>query len=184
MTQLIYYAAATEDGFIAGLDGDLDWLHAYESPEQDYGYSEFLAETDGLVMGRATYEVACSFGPWPYGARPAWVLSHRRAPQDLPATVHWGEATPQALCAQWSLLGLQRVWLVGGGDVASQFLRAGLIDELILSTVPERVGRGIRLFGRAMALLGPAYDVRRYPNGLVTSRYALSAEPAPAATAR
>ena len=82
MTQVVYYVAASLDGFIAGPQGELDWLHAFEQVGNDYGYGEFFATVDGLVMGRATWEVARSFGAWPYGDRPAWLLLERdwRAP--------------------------------------------------------------------------------------------------------
>lgn len=176
MPELVYYVAASEDGFIAGPDGELDWLHAVESPAEDYGYAAFLAGIDGLVMGRKTFEVARSFGPWPYGERRAWVLTRGAAPDraGLPAGVSFGAFAARPLLAEAAALGLRRLWLVGGGELAAQFAAQGRLDELVLSTVPVRLGRGIGLFGaRAGRPAGFVADgaPRRWPNGLVQQRY-------------
>jgi dihydrofolate reductase len=174
MTQLIYYVAATEDGFIAGPQGELDWLHRFETPDEDYGYANFIAGIDGLVMGRATFDVARSFGDWPYGARPTWVLTHREpaAWSSLPAGVRLCQSAPAELMRQWRAMPLQRVWLVGGGEVAAAFAAANLIDELVLTTVPVTLGAGIGLFGANAAALAQfePVDSVRYPNGLLQRR--------------
>lgn len=179
MTSLIYFVAATEDGFIAGPEGELDWLHPYEKsepgPAEDYGYADFLATIDGLVMGRSTFDVTRSFGDWPYGDRPTWVLTRRdRSTFDarfgtLPSTVRLSRDSPAALQAQWQASGLRRVWLVGGGELAAGFAAAGLIDELVLTTVPVRLGRGIGLFGAGPDALASfrTTGIHRYANGLV-----------------
>ena len=57
------YLAMSMDGFIAGPDDDLDWLDEVPHPEgNDYGYGEFMARIDALLMGRRTYEVVRGFG--------------------------------------------------------------------------------------------------------------------------
>jgi dihydrofolate reductase len=147
MTHIVYYVAASEDGFIAGPNGELDWLHAFESPDEDFGYGAFVEGIDALVMGRATFDVARSFpGPSPYGARPVWVMSRRGAAGALPATVRVTAETPCSLAALWQSIGLRRVWLVGGGEAATGFAAAGLIDEVLLATIPVVLGSGIALF--------------------------------------
>ena len=112
MTQVVYYVAASQDGYIAGPHGELDWLPG-PSDSEDYGYTEFFAGVDALVMGRKTYQVSMSFGQgvqdWPYENKPGWVLTHQ-SPKDLgplPATVRLTREGPQALLAHWQRLGLQ-----------------------------------------------------------------------------
>lgn len=176
MTEVTYYVAATLDGFIAGPGGELDWLHPFEQAGTDYGLAEFMAGVDGLAMGRSTYAVARSFGDWPYGERPAWVLSHQQAPSEgtLPPSVRWGAAQPQQLVAQWAEQGLRQVWLVGGGQLAGQFLRAGLVDHLMLATIPVTLGAGLPLWGAPQAMAQQHWALRAhqaYPNGVLTQHF-------------
>jgi dihydrofolate reductase len=171
--QVTYYAAASEDGFIARPDGALDWLPPID-PAQDYGYAAFLATVDGVVMGRSTWRTLRSFGgSWPYGPRPGWVISRDAALEgDAPANVQASAFDLPRLCQVWAARGLRRIWLVGGGQTAGAFLRAEAIDELILTTVPVRLREGVPLFGadnplgctlEGWAELGAQ---RRWPNGL------------------
>ncbi len=183
MTRVVYYVAASLDGFIAGPRGELDWLHAFEQAGNDYGYGDFFTSVDGLAMGRTTWEVTRSFGDWPYGDRPAWLLTRRPVnAADLAPSLHVASGTPQALHAQWQALGLRRVWLVGGGDLAGQFLAAGLVHELMLATMPVTLGAGIGLFGqRSGSALSRWTTVasQSHANGVLTRHY-LQAGPASA----
>jgi dihydrofolate reductase len=72
------YIATSVDGFIAREDGGISWLPGVgEAEAEDYGYREFIDSVDAIVMGRASYEMALSFGTWPYGEKPVVVLSTR-----------------------------------------------------------------------------------------------------------
>ena len=71
------------DGFIARLDGDIGWLTGGDTsggpPDDgaggDFGFGEFVASIDALVMGRSTYEFLQPLDEWPYQGRPVHVLS-------------------------------------------------------------------------------------------------------------
>src|SRR5215211_7876484 len=71
------------DGFIARLDGDISWLTGDIDPGGapddgeggDFGFAEFVAGIDGMVMGRSTYEFIKPFDEWPYQGKPVHVLS-------------------------------------------------------------------------------------------------------------
>ena len=64
--QLVYYVAASLDGYIARPDGAVDWLQAIEATGDDHGYEQFYQGIDGLLMGRATYDMVRGFGSaWP-----------------------------------------------------------------------------------------------------------------------
>ncbi|WP_428002816.1 dihydrofolate reductase family protein [Acidovorax sp.] len=176
MTEVTYYVAATLDDFIAGPSGELDWLHPFEQAGTDYGLADFMAGVDALVMGRTTYAVAHSFGDWPYGERPAWVLSHQDAPTDgsLPPSVFWGAAQPHELVAQWMDRDFRQVWLVGGGQLAGQFLRAGLVDHLMLATIPVTLGSGLPLWGVPQKMAPQHWTLQAhqaYPNGVLTQHF-------------
>ena len=72
------------DGFIARMDGGLDFLPDVVEP---HGYDEFMASVDALVIGRKTFETVLGFGTWPYGEKPVFVLSMRPLPPTPPGAV-------------------------------------------------------------------------------------------------
>ena len=124
----IYFTASSVDGYIVDDRDSLDWLLSRNiDADGPFGYRAFSESVGALVMGATTYEwmVANEPGEWPY-KQPTWVLTHRPnivRPGDPVRTYH-GDVTelqPQLLQAA----GYQDVWVVGGGDAAAQFARAG-----------------------------------------------------------
>jgi dihydrofolate reductase len=179
MTTVVYYVAASQDGYIAGPHGELDWL-PQPSSDHDYGYAEFFAGIDGLVMGRKTYQVSLSFGEgiedFPYENKPAWVLTRQNAHDlaPLPPSVRLTQDAPEQLLAHWRRLGLRRVWLVGGGELAAQFFQAGCLHDIVLSTIPRRIGNGIPLMGPLGTHVPMLYGTQRpqrFADGVSTQRY-------------
>ena len=173
------------DGFIARLDHDLSWLtggtdtdggHTSDTggePDDgaggDFGFGEFVAGVDALVMGRSTYEVIAPMTEWPYQGRPVHVLSTTLEPgADDRITVHrsFDEAV-QALTDA----GYRRVY-VDGGRTVHRFLAAGLIGDLTLSRVPVLIGTGHTPFGELPADVPLEHEqTRSYPGGMVQSTY-------------
>jgi dihydrofolate reductase len=74
MRQVILFIASSLDGYIARTSGDVDWLFT----DQDYGYTDFFANIDTLLMGRHTYEQVLSFGEYPYQGKQGFVFSRTR----------------------------------------------------------------------------------------------------------
>lgn len=168
------YIATSLDGFIARQDGSIDWLPSGEDAEdQEYGYADFIRSVDALVMGRGTYETVLSFGAWPYGNLPVFVLSSQQVeiPDSLADTVSVMSATPAELVQRLAEQGYQHLYIDGGRTIQG-FLRDGLIDQLIITCVPVLIGDGIPLFG---ALHGDIHlehlGTRQFESGLVQSRY-------------
>jgi dihydrofolate reductase len=138
------FIATSIDGYIARPDGTFDFLSIVERPGEDYGFADFFATVDALVIGRNTYETALSFPEWPYAGKRCIVLTHRETPSAHGEQFFAGE--PTALVDQLALSGAQRLY-VDGGAVIRQFLLGNLIDDLTLSIVPVLLGNGIPLFG-------------------------------------
>ena len=161
------------DGFIARVNGDLDFLPP--GGGEPHGYDEFMATVDALVVGRKTYETVLTFGTWPYGEKPVFVLSTRalaRAP--LGAVVERMSGDPVEIVAALDARGIRHVY-VDGGITIQRFLRSGLIQRLIITRVPVLIGTGIPLFGalqRDIALSHVA--TRQYASGLVQSEYVVA----------
>lgn len=139
--RLVYYVAASLDGRIAGPEHDLAFLETLSTERGDHGYDEFLADVDGLVIGASTWDFMTRH-PWPYGDRPAWVVTHRDVTPIEGADAGGFAGDVADLVDELEAAGLERVWLIGGGDLAGQFLAADRLDELILTVAPTFVGRG------------------------------------------
>lgn len=174
------FIATSVDGFIARDDGAIDWLPSGE-PAEDYGYAAFMDTVDGIVMGRATYDSVLGFTPWPF-TKPVVVLSRTLGQQDVPqrleGKVRISAAQPVALVAQLRAEGWKSAY-VDGGKLIQAFLQAGLIDEMTLTRVPVLIGTGRPLFGAlAQDLRLSCIDSRRYPDGLVSTRYRVEREAA------
>lgn len=162
------YIAHSVDGYIADADGSLDWLFARAGSE-DYGYGDFMADIDGLAMGRATWDYIADEPDLPFEGRPVYVFTGRgAAPRD--GVTFWSR-TPAEAVAEWEATGLRHVY-VDGGRLISQFLGAGLVDDLTLTVVPVLLGSGARLFHDVPTLM-PLRLVSStpFPHGLVQLRY-------------
>ncbi len=179
MSHLILYIACSLDGYIARPNGSVDWLDPFnQAGGEDYGYGDLLRRCGAIIMGANSYRQVLTFGPWPYTGTPCYVLTHRP-----PATL----ADPQIHPYAGSLAALVRklkkpaeggaaakdIWLVGGAQVAGQFITKGLVDEYIISVIPLILGRGVPLWletgpERRLKLLG----TKSYPSGVVQVRYA------------
>ena len=165
------FVGASLDGFIARPNGDLDFLPP--GGGEPHGYDEFIASVDVIVIGRNTFETVLTLGPWPYGDKRVVVLSGR--PVDLSAAsggvVEQMAGPPAQIVSQLAASGARHVY-VDGGVTIQGFLRAGLIQRLIITRVPVLIGDGIPLFGvlpRDVRLRHVA--TRQYASGLVQSEY-------------
>jgi dihydrofolate reductase len=166
------FVGASVDGFIARGNGELDFLPP--GGGEEHGYEAFMATVDALVIGRKTYETVLAFEAWPYGEKPVFVLSRDvLAPAPPEARVERMSGEPAEILARLEQRGIQHVY-VDGGLTIQGFLRAGLIQRLVVTRVPVLIGEGIALFGstgRDIRLQHVA--TRQYASGLVQSEYAV-----------
>ena len=170
------FIGTSVDGFIARANGDLDFLPA--GGGEPHGYDEFIASVDAIVIGRKTFETVLSFANWPYGNKRVVVLSRR--PVDLSGVrggvVEQMAGPPAEIVAKLAASGVHHIY-VDGGITIQGFLRAGLVQRLIITRVPVLIGDGIPLFGalpRDVRLRHVA--TQHYPSGLVMSEYQVVAE--------
>lgn len=151
-----YYAAASLDGFIATEDDSLDWLFPLGEVSET-SYPEFISGVGALAMGATTYEwmlrhadeVAAEAGsPWPY-SQPAWVFSHRTLPSVPGADIRFAQGDVRPVYEEMArAAGSKNIWIVGGGELAGQFLDAGLLDEIIVQVGSVTLGKGKPLLPR------------------------------------
>jgi dihydrofolate reductase len=180
----VYYAAMSLDGFIAEADDTLAWLMEFPGVEPgpaiatvEGGYDEFYEDVGALVMGSVTYEFVLEHaGEWHYAGKPTWVLSSRdlrvfEGADDLRIT---NAAVTDLYDEMVAAAGDRKLWVVGGGNVASQFADAGLLDEVWVTVVPVALGTGKPLFDRRLPgkPIRPT-EVLPRASGMIELRYEL-----------
>ena len=84
MRKIILYIAASIDGYIAGPNGEIDWLHSIDNPDKlDFGYTKFYKSIDTTIMGNSTYKQILSFGVnFPYPEKTNFVFTNNRSESD------------------------------------------------------------------------------------------------------
>jgi len=176
--KLSVFCGVSVDGFLARPDHTFDFL---DTPGQGpHGFDEFWSSVDAVLIGRRTFNAARSFaGPWAYGKKPVFVLTHRQPDFSSlrGAVVEAIAGEPRAVADQLEERGFQHIY-VDGGQTIQQFLAAGLIDRMIVTRVPVLIGEGISLFGpipRDIALRHIA--TQTFQGGLVQSEYAIGGKP-------
>jgi dihydrofolate reductase len=130
------------DGYIARPDGTFDFLFM----PRDFSMAEFFASIDTGIMGRKTYDVAKAQGEGGFGPKiKTYVLSRTLPPGEREGKT-FVNVSPQALVEEIRQHQGKDVWLMGGGEVARDFLKVDLVDELHLGVVPVLLGEGLPLF--------------------------------------
>ncbi|MBS1531601.1 MAG: dihydrofolate reductase [Bacteroidetes bacterium] len=170
---------ASLDGFIAKKDNSVSWFETTDHYEKGITVSgpdiqEFLKTIDCYVMGSRTYEHALelskSYG-WAYGDIPTMVLTHRTLPIER-SNIEFYSGDPEKLVNELLKQKYRNVWLVGGADLAKDFIRLKLADEIRLSILPIILGNGLPFFdhiGLEQAL--HLKDVTAYKSGMVELWY-------------
>lgn len=157
MPRVVYYTATTLNGYIATPDNSLEWLFEVGSPDE-LDFEGFLAGIDVIVLGSTTYEWLLTPErlieepeKWTaiYGERPAFVFTSR----DLPIPEGSGVRLVNGPVAEQldeirSAAANGDVWVVGGGDLAGQFLDAGALDEIQATVAPVALPAGAPLLPR------------------------------------
>ncbi len=157
MTRFVYYTAATLNGFLADQEHSLDWLFAVEDtggPDM----AEFMNSVGVFVEGSSTYEwvleaenLLAEPRKWQqfYGSRPTYVFTSRSLPVPEGADVRFVNGGVAAVLGELrALAGSRDVWVVGGGDLAGQFLDCGSLDKLVITFAPATLAAGAPLLPR------------------------------------
>ncbi|HEY3350706.1 MAG TPA: dihydrofolate reductase family protein [Thermoanaerobaculia bacterium] len=164
------FVGTSLDGFLARPGGSFDFLPP--GGGEPHGYDEFMATVDALVIGRNTFDVVLAFPSWPYGKKPVFVLSRRALPPaPAGAVVERMAGEPAEIVALLSARGIGHAY-VDGGITIQRFLRAGLVQRIVVTRVPVLIGSGIPLFGAVPHdILLRHVATRSFASGLVQSEY-------------
>jgi dihydrofolate reductase len=168
MSRLRYGVAMSLDGYIAGPNGEADWITA----EPDFDFAELWAQFDTGVMGRRTWEAATRrLGPAAFQEMKVFVASRTLKAADAPTATVVGEVTREEV-ARIRSQSSKDVWLFGGGELFRLLLELGEVDSVEVSVIPVLLGEGVPFLppcGKRTSLQLAAHRV--YPGGRVALTY-------------
>lgn len=173
MRKLSLFIATSLDGYIAKPNDDLDFLKLVEKEGEDYGYAEFTANIDTIIIGRKTYDwVVREIGASHYNneERNVYVITKTKR-QSVGKTIFY-TGNPIELVQQLKNGNGKDIYCDGGAEIINELLKSELIDEFIISIVPVLVGDGIRLFkdGRPEQQL-ELVNSKTFDTGLIQLHY-------------
>lgn len=173
MRPVRYNVAASLDGYIAGPNGEFDWIP--EDPTVDF--AGIFAKVDTVLLGRRTFEAAAGMGGGPWGKKTrVYVFSRTLRPEDHPKVTVVGEDAAGVVAALRAEPGDGEIWLFGGGDLFRSLLAAGQVDTVEVTVVPILLGGGLALLppGGPRAPL-TLIRTHTYPSGMVSLIYSARA---------
>jgi dihydrofolate reductase len=172
MRSIVLGLGISIDGYIARPNGAVDFLFM----PKDYSMAPFFSTVDTAIMGRKTFGVAMKMGGGSFSGSSmmTYVFWHSSPPGKRNGVTFLDES-PDAFIKQVRKRPGKNIWLMGGGELAREFLKADLVDELYLGIVPVLLGAGIPLFPSGF----PQRDFslvenKTYSKGLIVLKYARS----------
>ncbi|HEY0237919.1 MAG TPA: dihydrofolate reductase family protein [Friedmanniella sp.] len=146
--KVVVNRAMSVDGFIAGPDDDMGWIFEHLASDP---FPEVMAATGAMLAGRRTQEVGERMADGRmageqagYDGGPVFVLSHRPPAQPRPGVTYLSGGLADAVATARAAAGSKDLEILGA-DLASQCLRAGLVDEVLVYVLPVLLGDGVRL---------------------------------------
>ncbi len=168
MSKIRYGVAMSLDGYIAGPNGEADWIVI----DPAFDFAKLWAEFDILLMGRRTYQAAIlRLGAAVFQETRTVVVSRTLEPADHPGITILPEVNPHSV---QSLRDQSRkdIWLMGGGELFRFLLTMGEVDTVEVSLIPVLLGMGVPLLPPSpqRSLLHMASH-KAYPSGSISLVY-------------
>ena len=169
MRKVRYAVASSLDGFIAGPNGEADWI--VHNPEVDFG--ELFSQFDTALIGRKTFDFMARAGRTSMPGMKVFVFSRTLNQEQYPeVTVVAGNA--KEVVAKLRKENGKDIWLFGGGELFSSLAAEGLVDSVELSVMPVLLGGGLSLASKLPRQLNLTLAKHRlYKNGIVSLEYAI-----------
>lgn len=168
MRKVQYGVAVSLDGYIAGPNGEADWIKF--DPEIDF--SAIWEQFDTLLMGRKTYEAAVKrLGKAALSGKAVFVLSKHLEPHGNPGVTIVSEPTRSWIQSLKSQEG-KDIWLMGGGTVFRHLLDLGEVDSISVTIIPVLLANGTPLMPPPYELTSLTLSTHRvYTSGIISGTY-------------
>lgn len=174
--KLILYIACSLDGYIAKPNDNLDFLNMVQREGEDYGYAEFIASVDTVILGRKTYDWVVGHGyGFPHADKESYIITRQAKPRDGNLIFYNGDL--RELVLGLKLKSGKNIFCDGGAQIVNLLLKDKLFDELIISIIPILVGDGVKLFKdnppeQELKLV----SAKHYDSGLVQLHYRIKTD--------
>jgi dihydrofolate reductase len=152
MRKIRLYINVTLDGYVAGPNGELDWLFRTMTPAQQAWTTAFLREVDTILIGHTTYLEQAAFWPSQTGEMATLMNSHTKIvfSSRLP-TLEWNNSRLASADVTQEIARLKGepgrdIYVTGGARLSQSLSQKGLIDEYNLTIHPILLGSGMPLF--------------------------------------
>ena len=139
MRQVVYSVAMSLDGYIAGPQGESDWILI--DPEIDF--EALFARFDVILMGRKTYETTRTNQGGSMPGIESYVFSRTLRQADCRGVIVSGN--PSQMVSELKKHSGKDIWLFGGGVLFRSLLELGLVDRVSVAIIPVLLGGGLRL---------------------------------------
>jgi dihydrofolate reductase len=175
MRRVRYVVAMSLDGYIAGPNGEADWI--IMDPEIDF--RALFEQFDTFLLGRRTFEAIGGSGGSGRSGPQTIVFSRTLRQEDYPNVTIVSENPEDVLADLRSKPG-KDIWLFGGGLLFRSLLETRQVDTVEVSVVPVLLGEGIPLLPPKTAserFKLKLASSRAFKSGIVSLEYAVEHEP-------
>lgn len=173
MRPVRYNVAASLDGYIAGPNGEYDWI----PPEPAIDFAALFRNVDTVLLGRRTYDLVLrdpSAAAWPAGAR-LFVFSRTLRAEDHPSVTIVRDDAAAVVAGLRSEPAGGDIWLYGGGALFGSLLAAGQVDRVEVTLIPILLGGGVPLLPAGMTRAPLTLDqLSQWPSGQVSLHYTVT----------
>jgi dihydrofolate reductase len=177
MRKVVYSVAMSLDGYVAGPNGEADWITMDTDPEDpEFDFAAWAARFDTVLVGRKTYEqVKAMGGGQAMPGVTSIVASRTLKPEDCPGATVIGDGLTDRV-RELRVGSGKDIWLFGGGVLFRSLLDAGLVDEVSVAVMPVLLGGGVPLVAAGQRAKLRLTGSKLYKSGIVSLEYAVEAD--------